>query len=340
LAQKRTDVGLFLDELGSARSIKEKLVETIYVLTGGTPKLRADSQGKIREQQGFRMMVFSTGEIPLRKFLDKMNDTDKKRLVDVPALVGSKTALETVPHEKLGEVCGLIYTATADLHGAVGQEWLRYLVNLGEAGIKGKLDQYRAEWLALPEIAELLNRDPKDDSVIRRFAFVAAALRMAIEPGLWPWRVDSSDRAIVACTLRWAADKGLPVTTAEEKAAEQKLRQAIEAERAKFVVLKKHPGRGGGLFIPIPEHAIIYENPAAFKEAGTLYGFIKVDGANTRVLLYPDEFRRLSTGCDLDALVAHLQRNGLLQIKNEKVNRRTEQYYVLADIFLNGETFH
>ena len=340
LAQKRTDVGLFLDELGSARSIKEKLVETIYVLTGGTPKLRADSQGKIREQQGFRMMVFSTGEIPLRKFLDKMNDTEgrKKRLVDVPALVGSKTALETVPHEKLGEVCGLIYTATADLHGAVGQEWLRYLVNLGEAGIKGKLDQYRAEWLALPEIAELLNRDPKDDSVIRRFAFVAAALRMAIEPGLWPWRVASSDRAIVACTLRWAADKGLPVTTAEEKAAEQKLRQAIEAARAKFVVLKKHPGRGGGLFIPIPEHAIIYENPAAFKEAGTLYGFIKVDGANTRVLLYPDEFRRLSTGCDLDALVAHLQRNGLLQIKNEKVNRRTERYYVLADGFLRDET--
>ena len=89
-------------------------METIYVLTGGTPKLRADSQGKIREQQGFRTMVFSTGEIPLRKFLDKMDDTEgrKKRLVDVPALVGSETALETVPHEKLGEVCGLIYTAT------------------------------------------------------------------------------------------------------------------------------------------------------------------------------------------------------------------------------------
>ena len=161
---------------------------------------------------------------------------------------------------------------------------------------------------------------------------------MAIEAGLWPWSIASSDRAIAACTLRWAADKGLPVTTVEEKAAEQKLRQAIEAERAKFVVLKKHAGRGGGLFIPAPEQAIIYSNPAAFKEAGTLYGFIKVDGRDRRVLVYPDQFCRLSGGCDLDALIAHLQRNGLLQIKNDKVNGRTERYYVLADGFLRDET--
>jgi hypothetical protein len=342
LAQKRTDVGLFLDELGSAKSIKEKLVETIYVLTGGTPKLRADSQGKIREQQGFRTMVFSTGEIPLRKFLDKMDDTEgrKKRLVDVPALVGSETALETVPHEKLGEVCGIIYTATADLHGAVGLEWLHYLVDLGEAGINAKLAQYRQAWLALPEIAELLNRDPKDDSVIRRFALHAAALRMAIEAGLWPWSIASSDRAIAACTLRWAADKGLPVTTVEEKAAEQKFRQAIEAERAKFVILEKHPGRGGGLFVPIPEHAIIYENPAAFRKAGTLYGFIKIDGENTRILVPPDAFGRLTAACGIehDALVDYLQRKGSLEIKNEKVRNKTERYFVLGNGFLREET--
>jgi hypothetical protein len=135
-----------------------------------------------------------------------------------------------------------------------------------------------------------------------------------------PWSIASSDRAIAACTLRWAADKGLPVTTMEGKAAEEKLRDAIRAERTAnhIVVLNKQPGKGGGLFVPKPEHAIIYQNLAAFKEAGTLYGFIKVDGENTRVLLYPDEFRRLSAGCDLDALIAHLHRNGLLQIKNEK----------------------
>jgi hypothetical protein len=339
LAQKRTDLPLFLDEIGSAKSVKEKVVEIIYILTGGTPKLRADSRGNIREQHGFSTLVFSTGEVPLSTFLDQM-DTEgrKKRLVDVPALVGVETTLETVPHEKLGEVCPRIYAATDRLHGAVGQAWLGHLVDLGDARIKAKLDQHRAAWLALPDIAKLLYRDPKDDSVIRRFALLAAALRMAVEAELWPWSIEESDRGIVACTLRWAADRGLPVATLEEKAAEQKLREAIEAERTKFVVLEKHPGKGGGLFVPIPEHAIIYENSAAFKDAGTLYGFIKIDGENTRILIDRDAFHRLSGGCDLDALVAHLQRSGLLQIKNEKVNGRTAQYYVLADGFLRGET--
>ena len=114
------------------------------------------------------------------------------------------------------------------------------------------------------------------------------------------------------------------------------MREAIEAERAKFVVLEKHPGRGGGLFVPIPEHAIIYENPAAFRKAGTLYGFIKIDGENTRILVHPDAFRRLTAACGIehDALVAHLQRKGSLEIKNEKVRNRTERYFVLGDGFL------
>jgi hypothetical protein len=339
LAQRRTCLPLFLDEIGSAMSVTEKLVETIYVLTGGTAKLRADSQGNVRPQVGFSTLVFSTGEPPLRTFLDKMDDTlgRMKRLADLPAMVGVDTALETVPHYKLGDVCGRIYAATDRLHGAIGQAWLRHLVNLGETQIKAKFEQHRATWLALPDIAELLHRDPRDDSVIRRFALVAASLRMAVEAELWPWSIEESDRGIVACTLRWAADKGLPVVTLEGKAAEQKLRAAIEAERAKFVILEKHPGRGGGLFIPIPEHAVVYENPAAFRDAGSLYGFIKIDGENTRILIDRDAFHRLSAGCDLGALVAHLQRNGLLEIKNEKIHGRTAQYYVLTDGFLRGE---
>jgi hypothetical protein len=75
LAQKRTDVGLFLDELGSAKSMREKIIELIYILTGGTPKLRADSRGDLRQQSGFRTLMFSTGEIPLRTQLEKLDDT-------------------------------------------------------------------------------------------------------------------------------------------------------------------------------------------------------------------------------------------------------------------------
>jgi hypothetical protein len=337
LAQKRTDTALFLDELGSAKSLREKVIDLIYILTGGTAKLRADSQGNLREQQGFRSLVFSTGEIPLRILVEKLDDTEgrKKRLVDVPALVGEKTALETVPHDKLGEICSGIYANTARLHGAVGQAWLRYLVDLGEAEIRAKLDEHRKAWLALPKIVELIRRDPKDDSVIHRFALLAAALRMSIDAELWPWSVESTDRAIVACCLRWAADKDSSVTTLEQKAAEQKLREGILVARAahQLIVLNKQPGKGGGLFVPAPEHATMFEDLDEFKKAGTLSGFIKVDNTGTRILLYPDAFRKVSAGCGLehDALVDYLTRSELLKIENEKVKGQTERFYVLAD---------
>ena len=345
LAQKRTDVGLYLDDFRAGRSLREQAIELIYTFTGGAPKLRADSRGDLRQQSGFRTLMFSTGEFPLRKLLEKLDDTEgrKKRLVDVPALVGEKTALETVPHDKLGEVCPAIYANAARFHGAVGQAWLRHLVDLGEAAIRVKLEQHRKTWFALPEIAELLHRDPKDDSVIRRFALLAAALRMAHEAGLWPWSIESSDRAILACTLRWAQDKDASVATLEQKAAVQKLREAILAACAanRFIVLNRQlGGRGGSSFKPVPERAVMYEDLDAFKKSGTLLGFIKNDGVESRILLYRDAFDGFSAECGLErnGLVDYLQRARVLEIKNESVKGKTDQYYVLAGTFLHEET--
>jgi hypothetical protein len=258
----------------------------------------------------------------------------------VPALVGVMTALETFTHAQIGEVGPRLYPLLARRHGAVGQAWLRYLVDLGEAEIKAKLDQHRREWLAQPEIAELINHDPKDDSVLRRFALLAAALRMAVEAGLWPWSAESSDRAILACALRWAKGKDTSVVTLEENAAEQKLRELILSERDanRLVVLNKEPG-GRGTFIPAPEHAVIYEALETFKNAGTLAGFIKVDGETTRILLYAQAFHRLGAACGLapDVLAAHLQRAKLLEIKKEKVGGKADHFYVFPGTFLYSQ---
>ena len=137
------------------------------------------------------------------------------------------------------------------------------MAELGEIGIRAGLDQHRKAWLALPEIVELIHRNPSDDSVIHRFGTIAAALRMATEAGLWPWSIESSDRAIVACCLRWAADKDPSVTTMEQKAAVQKLREAILAacDANQLIVLNlESGGRGGPRFKPVPEHATLYHS--------------------------------------------------------------------------------
>ena len=164
-ARMRNDVGVFLDELGKALDVKKQIVPLVYTLSSGQPALRADSQGRLRAQSGFAALVFSTGEPSVREFLAGTGDTEgrAKRFVDVPALVGVMTALEKFTHVQIGEAGPRLYALLARLHGAVGQAWLRYLVDLGEAGIKAKLDQHRREWLAQPEIAELIAHDPKDE---------------------------------------------------------------------------------------------------------------------------------------------------------------------------------
>jgi hypothetical protein len=335
LAQMRNDLPLFLDELGKARHMKPKIVSMIYTLTSGIRKQRANSQGNLRAQPGFSFFGFSTGEEPLRKFLEKMDDTEgrKKRFVDVPALVGEKTAFEILSHDQLVVICDRMYDAVARLHGAAGQAYLRPLVDLGQ-GIEPRVKEYKKDWLAQPEIAALLSRDPKDDSVLHRFALLASALRLASEFGVWPWSVESSYRGILACALRWAKDKDSAVTTLEEKAAEQKLREAILAAREahRLIVLNKQPGKGNGLFVPVPEHAAMFEDLEAVKKACTLLGFIKVDDTGTRILLYPDAFRKVSAGCGLehDALIDYLTRFELLKIENEKVKGKSDRFYVLA----------
>jgi hypothetical protein len=209
-------------------------------------------------------------------------------------------------------------------------------------GSEAKLDLHRKAWLALPKIDELNHRDPKDDSVVRRFALLAAALRMAIEAGLWPWSIEASDRGILAGVLRWANDKDSSVATLQEKAAKQKFREAILAARdaSRLIVLNRQAGGRGGLtFKPAPEHAVLYQD-VDLKNPGTLSGFIKNDGENTRILLYPDAFRRLAEGCGLDhvALADYLRRARLLEVKNEKVKGKPNQFYVLPRMFLHSES--
>jgi hypothetical protein len=165
--------------------------------------------------------------------------------------------------------------------------------------------------------------------------------REVITAGELPWSIESSDRSILACTLRWAADKDSSVTTLEQKAAVQKLRATILAACAanRFIVLNRQlGGRGGSSFKPAPEYAVMYEDLETFKKSGS--GFIKNDGADTRVLLYAEAFRRHTGGCGLehDVLVNYLLHARLLEIKNESVKGKAHQYYVLAGTFLHEET--
>jgi putative DNA primase/helicase len=334
-AALRSDVGMGLDEIGTGEP--RPIRAAIYELSGGTEKLRGTSNARLRSSQGFRVLVFSTGEKSLGAFLGRQDDAEgrKKRLVDVPAEIAPGTSFETIAPEQIVEAGRRFYSATARLHGAVGEKWQQHLVNLGPASIQEQLNAARSAWLALPEVETIAAKaHPQVRSVVRRFALMAAALRMAIAARLLPWSVANADAGILACASRWAEQRGDLGVSGEVLRTVARMRTTINAALSeRFVHLQKNT-KG--------EHIAATE-----VMPDLLDGYVKDDD---RILLRPEAWFRLCDGCDAAAVAEHLRERGWLipgetagKPRKERIGKKQPQrFYVLRRSFLlsgtgNGE---
>src|SRR5262249_39458293 len=133
----------------------------------------------------------------------------RKRLVDVPAEVQPGSAFERIPRDQIHVEGKRFFNAVRHQHGAVGLAWQRHLVKLSQEMTKADLNRHRESFLALPEVAVVTERaHPQVRAVVNRFALYAAALRMAIQGELLPWSIPQADAGIVACMVRWVAQRG------------------------------------------------------------------------------------------------------------------------------------
>jgi hypothetical protein len=127
-------------------------------------------------------------------------------------------------------------------HGAVGLAWQQHLVVIGLARIKTALNQHREHFLALPEVAAVVEKaHPQVRAVVNRFALYATGLRVAIEAGLLPWNIVQADVGIVACMDRWVAQRGNVDTAGEIVRAVRQVEADLVAaiEGGHFVRLHK-----------------------------------------------------------------------------------------------------
>ena len=134
-----SDIGLSLDEIGIGD--RKAIATAAYALAGGRGKGRFG----LAEQE-FNILFFSTGELPLAEFLPDARQGQLVRMVDIPAIVGRESALETVPASEIADAARKFYAATAEYHGSVGYDWLCYLVALGPTQIKVGLKRLREAW--------------------------------------------------------------------------------------------------------------------------------------------------------------------------------------------------
>jgi uncharacterized protein (DUF927 family) len=207
----RTDVGGALDEI--TRTDQRTAQQVVYQIASGTKAPRATSAGHLREMAHASVLVFSTGEKSLTEFIGKdLQEGARKRLPDVPAEIESQpgSAFETIPHERIPVEVQRLFKLMKRLHGAVGRDWQRHLVQqLGPDRIRTGIDRHREAFLALPEvIAVTAKAHPQVRTVVNRFALYTAALGMAIEARLLPWTPESAVAGIVACMQRWVSQRG------------------------------------------------------------------------------------------------------------------------------------
>ena len=155
-------------------------------------------------------------------------------------------------------------------------------------------------WLTLPAVAAVRAKASNQvQSILNRFALVAAALRMAIEGKLLPWSIDETDCGVVACMARCLKSRnGRLDLTGEVLGAIERIRAILAADlHGRFIHL-----RIGG------DGKLDYANMADASKRDTL-GYVK-DG---RILVEPTAWRGvLCAGHDPEKTAQHLKAEGLL----------------------------
>jgi len=300
-----------LDEITLAN--RKTAEQVIYKIASGTKGPRATSAGQLRESSHASVFVFSTGEKSLAQFIGpSLQEGARRRLVDVPAEVGSGTAFETIPRDQIDSEGRRLFAAMRDHHGAVGLAWQRHLVELGPDRIKADIDRHRKIFLALPEVAAISARaHPQVRTVINRFALLAAALRMAIEAGLLPWGVESADAGIVACMGRWAAQRGHTDSAGEIVRAAGQIVADLTAQLSDRFIRVAKTGKG---WAPATAADVIKQKtPEEFD------GYARPDGT---ILMRPEAWRRHCGASDPSEIGRYFQqRNILIADDNGKLSR-------------------
>ena len=297
----RSDLGAYFDEIGEGSP--KAILPAVYALANGSTKLRGTQDLTLRPMESFRILGISTGEPTMESYLsadvEKLRAGTKVRLVDVPAEVRDDSAFETCPREQIEELGKLFYPITTTLYGVVGRAWLQYLVNLGAEAIGAEVRRHREEWLSLPEVAAVRAKSSNQvQSILNRFALVAAALRMAIEAKLLPWSIEDIDCGVAACMARCLTSrKGRLDLTGETLGAIEQIRTILAADfHGRFIHLRIVDGK------------LDYAYPADATKRDTL-GYVK----EGRILVEPTAWRGvLCAGYDAEKTAKHLKAEGLL----------------------------
>jgi uncharacterized protein (DUF927 family) len=329
LLRFRNHASFFLDELQRVpRDNRAEAIQMVYAFTqaekarGGSWRLKNDGAGQV--------FLLSSGEQSLATFLGSEDREGRvRRMPDIPALIQETgTGFEMIGRDVKDEVLPRLYTTMIKhCHGAPGRDWQKWLVELGPAKIKALIEAEQEAFLALPQVKDINRRALSQmRSIIRRFGFYAASLRMAIASGILPWTVEEADAGLIACLERWVTTSGNFDPAVEQQRIMAEIERKIVGELAdRFIDIRKVKGR---LAPATAADAVKQKTPNAFD------GYVKGD----HILIRPEAWNRRCAGHDPVEIARRLQQRGSLIAddkrgtlsKTEQVIGKSDRFYVLV----------
>jgi putative DNA primase/helicase len=209
-----------LDEIHQADA--KDVGNIAYMLANGQGKTRMKKDLTNRKGKTWRLLVLSSGEASLGKYMQEAGITQKGgqevRLPDIPAApVGAKYGCFETIHELEadrsasavelgGRFATALEAAVKEHHGTALDAFLaRLVVDTQDPSFAGNLAQ-QVHLVAANLAAG--TRDSAIGRVAKRFALVQVALGLAHQYGLLPFAIEQIEWAIAECFKAWLTGRG------------------------------------------------------------------------------------------------------------------------------------
>lgn len=208
MAALHNDGLLVLDEISQAD--ERRVGEAAYLFANGQGKQRAGKSGEARNIATWRLLLLSNGEQSLAAIMAKagrrINAGQEVRLVHIDADADADMGIFENIHGAPGsaDFAKLLDDLAKRHHGAVGMEWLRWLVKHHQtlpAQIATNIEKFCRAVVPAGASGQV-------SRVARRFGLVAVAGELATAYGLTGWPEGEAARAAKVCFESWITGYG------------------------------------------------------------------------------------------------------------------------------------
>jgi uncharacterized protein (DUF927 family) len=225
-AASASDTALVLDELGQVEG--RDAAAALYSLSNGGGKVRAARDGGMREPKSWRVMVLSTGELPVEAKLSEDRGRKAKagqlvRMLDIPTERGFGVFDHAGQDNDAGKLAKAFKQAAISAFGTAGPEFVRRLIDEQVTGedVRALIDEFRAAHVPA-------GADGQIDRAAQRLGMIAAAGELASALGVTPFEKGEATDAAAWALAQWIGQCG-GTEPAETRQAIEQVRLFVQA---------------------------------------------------------------------------------------------------------------